>query len=580
MHIAYGSVSSWLRAVGTHPLGTTRVPSCRLGKPGCLVLLILAGIRSRKDSRAVPLPLTHFRGSGVAGIPSLRSTGESHINSSIRRLLQRRDAASAELEAILKGRTSVTPHEERICTEKLALIEQLDERIIEEKRRGQRANQLAEARRAVTGGVAVSDARVVDEKPVYGKNSEHSYIADRIAITMLPGMDQRAQSAAGRLTEWSHQVEREIHLDTKKGRRYIEQVRNEFRESGNVRGILDEVRTRGSVEMGAKEVRAIGSGGGASASAGGGGGAAFVAPVIFLQKYAPYREAGRAFVDQCNGQPLPDYGMNVYIPQITGPAGVRTQSEGTGVNETDPTMGFLTGALITKAGQVTLSQQVLDRAGPGFNYDSMIFDQLNRDLAPQVDTYVLTQALANATSQNWSGNAGAFVLAVTSGSGGFYGQVSKAKASVRTAAGTFLNPTHLFLQPTRWEYMASWADSQGRPIVVPDYAGPFNAAAGGSSDGDSGIEGYTGYKFNGLRAFADANIPTVGTAASEQAVVGCLSEVYVFEGTPVLRVVPQTLAGNLQVLLQLYEYVTAIVRYPSGIVSINGTGLSPISYTT
>ncbi len=323
----------------------------------------------------------------------------------------------------------------------------------------------------------------------------------------------------------------------------------------------------------------ITTGGGATASASGGGGAAFVLPVIVPEAYAPWREYGRAFVDQCNKQPLPDYGMNVYIPQITSGAEVAEQTEGEGIAEKDPAAGYLAGALGTEAGEVTVTQQLLDRAGPNFSYDKMLFDQLQRDYAPKIDKYALKKVIEVAHEQTWTGEGGKFVLVNPSGAGGFYGQVSKAKAYTRKAEGTVLNSTHAFYDPARWEFMAAWSDANGRPVVVPDYAGPYNALAAGSSDGDAGIEGATGYRFNGLRAFTDANIPTQGTTERDQVIVGDLAEVYWFEGTPVMRVIPQTLAKNLQVLLQLYAYRTIIVRYPNGIVVITGTGLSTISYT-
>jgi HK97 family phage major capsid protein len=271
--------------------------------------------------------------------------------------------------------------------------------------------------------------------------------------------------------------------------------------------------------------------------------------------------------------------MEVYLPQVTGPAGITAQTEGSGVNETDPTFGYLSAALSTYAGQVTVSQQQLDRTGPGFSFDRMIFDQLNRDYCPKVDTKALNTVLGVATSQSWTGNAGAFDLVAASGAGGFYGQVSKAKASIRTTAGTVLNPTHLFLVPQRWEFIAAWSDSQGRPVVVPDYAGVMNAAAAGSADGDEGIEGRTGYRLNGLPVFTDANIPNLGTTSTDQAIVGDLGECWVFEGNPVHRVLPQTLAGNLQVILQQYSYLAVLVRYPAAFVSINGTGMAAPSYT-
>jgi hypothetical protein len=76
----------------------------------------------------------------------------------------------------------------------------------------------------------------------------------------------------------------------------------------------DPVQHRQRVE---RETRAFVSGGGATASASGGGGAAFVSPAFLLDSWAPYRSPIRTFADQCARFPLPDYGMEVYIPVFT-----------------------------------------------------------------------------------------------------------------------------------------------------------------------------------------------------------------------------------------------------------------------
>jgi HK97 family phage major capsid protein len=271
--------------------------------------------------------------------------------------------------------------------------------------------------------------------------------------------------------------------------------------------------------------------------------------------------------------------MEVYMPAVEGPAEVASQTEASAVAEKVPTAGYLSGALKTEAGQVIVSQQLLDRAGPNFSFDKLIFDQLERDYAPKVDKYVLTEALANPIVLVWSGSSASFVLLEKEKAGGLYGQVAKAKAEVRTTEGTVLNPTHLFMAATRWEYIAAFGDANLRPVVVPDYAGPWNAVGAASSDGDVGIEGRTGYRLGGLPAFTDQNIPAYGTYSSDQVIVGDLAEVYVYEGSKVPRVIPQTYAQNLQTLLQLYSYITCIVRYPKAIAAIRGSALKTPVYT-
>ena len=505
----------------------------------------------------------------------------------LKELLERRDAATSELEmlttAIEADNRELTEEEETRSEALLKDVDDLDKRLKEETRKARREDIVSEARRRAVP--PASEVSVTSEPMVYGPGANESFYIDH-AFRALTAWGLDDHGAIGRLAQWGHQVEVEIGNGSAKGKVGEVQVREASRELGpeRARAAVAEVRKRGAVAMELKEAAeqrtGIATGGGATASASGGGGAAFVSPAIFVDDYSPYRQYGRAFADQCGTQTLPDYGMEVYIPQVTGAAGVAQQTEGSAAAETDPTFGYLSGAVITNAGEVILTQQLLDRAGPNFAFDRMIFDQLNRAYAPVFDTYVLNQVLNNSPVQQWTGSSNTFILNVTSGSGGFYGQVSLAKGKIRTTNGTVLNPTHLFLQPTRWEFIAAWSDANGRPLVVPDYAGPWNAAGAGNQDGDAGIEGNTGYRFNGLRAFTDANIPIDGTASYDQAIVGDLAEVYVYEGPHVTRVIPQTYAQNLQVLLQLYAYGTVINRYPKGVISITGTGMSVISYTT
>jgi hypothetical protein len=272
--------------------------------------------------------------------------------------------------------------------------------------------------------------------------------------------------------------------------------------------------------------------------------------------------------------------MNVYIPQVTGGAEIAelTESSGsTAVAEKAVTAGYLEGGVKTFAGEMVVSQQLLDRAGPNFAFDKLVFDQLDRNYALRWDTYVIKRSLNAPQKQYWTGNSGAFELTAKGKAGGFVGQVNKAGAAIREKAGTVLDPSHVFLTPSRYSYISAFADEYGRLLVNSDYQGPFAAAAAGGS-GDPGIEGATGLTLGGLPVYQDANIPATGTVASDQAVVGCLSEVWCFEGNVVPRVLPQTKAQNLQVILQEYAYGVAIVRYPEGIVTIEGTAMKTPSY--
>lgn len=498
----------------------------------------------------------------------------------LKELLEKRDEAHNEIKEI----SSLAHTEERglYDTEKTRVDElveirdDLDARIKKENKRAKRDEALAEARQIVDTETRSEDgvkAEVISEPMVYGDGSPYSYFTDLARITA--GHQWHYDPAASeRMALWAHQVEREYANDSEFGRKAETQLRNQFRTETAVETDrrMKEARDRGRAGLDAKqEVRTgIATGGGATASASGGGGAAFVTPVFFVSDYAPYREAGRAFIDQCNKQPLPSYGMTAYMPAVTAKAGVATQTEGSGVNESDPTFGYLTGSLVTKAGQVTVSQQLLDRAGPNFEFDRMIFDQLQRDYNAQVDSYALTTALATAGTVAWNSTSFTLQLLVQKIAGGIN--------AVETTNGTVMSPTHVFMQPSRWNYAESnGIDSQNRPLIVPNQAGPYNAFGSGNQSGYVQYEGDTGYKILGLPVFKDLNIPAP-TSGADQVIVANLREVYVYEGPTVTRALPQTLGNNLQVILQLYAYVTEIVRYQAAVQTVTGSQLGTITF--
>ena len=488
------------------------------------------------------------------------------------KLLEERDAAQAAYDEFVKplieSGNALSEEQETRRSELRSGIEKLDARIDEEHAKEQRNAKLAEVRKSIVSAPAAPVAEV-NEPTTYGPDSPNSYFAD-LARSFSPAF-RGHHEAVQRLTKASHEAAWEMVHGKPEARRSIERIlKEELRDNGDgaQRGL---VNYRSMGQTGRSELRA----GMDTTSASGG---SFATPIYFINEYAPYRQPGRPFIDQCNKQPLPSYGMTVYLPHVTAAAGVASQaSQNTGVQETDPTAGYLSANLTTEAGEVTVSQQLLDRAGPGFEFDVLVFDQLNRAYAPVVDLFAINAALAGAGTISYTDTTG-FHLNTTNGVGGFTSKVAGAKSAIRKAAGTVLPPTHLFLTEDRWEYIEAWADSQGRPVVVPNFAGPYNALAAGSASGDADVvEGRTGYKMAALPVFTDLSLPAP-TVGNDQAIVANLDEVYVYEGTPVTRVLPQTLAGNLSVILQMYSYIAAIVRYPSGVQTVAGSGMSAINF--
>lgn len=528
----------------------------------------------------------------------------------LKELLERRDALTTELRSLTHDENGqeiaeLSPEAEARSSEILDEVEELDQGIDAEAKRVKQVSRLAEARQLANldSGRGTQDgtqAAVVSEPMIYGCNEKyqgrHSWWADQITVANGP-TDPFYAPALDRQLRWGHQVEVEVANDTEFGRHALTQFRDRFRENTGVRAfaVEEEIRRRGRGNALASEdeirnmaahgfgiateefrISGVGTGGGPTVAATSGA-SSFITPV-FVGPYVPYKEYGRCFADQCAKPPMPAYGMGIFKPQVTGGAGDGAFTELGTVTEVDPTVGYLAGALGIYAGEVTLSQAVIDRTAPDFRYDLMVQDQIERKEAPVLDAYVIGKAITNgATVIPYTA---AFAVASTSGvTSSLYGHVSQAKAVMRSTVGQVLNPTHVWLTPTRWEVVAAWGDANGRPVTIPEYAGPFQALAAGSADGDAGVEGATGYRFNGLRAFTDPNLPTTGgTANLDQVLVTCQPEIEYYEATAVNRILPQTLAANLATIVQRYRYVTVIENYASATQPIQGAAFTAPSW--
>lgn len=304
-------------------------------------------------------------------------------------------------------------------------------------------------------------------------------------------------------------------------------------------------------------------------------GGELVTPVYLEAEFLKWRQSGRSFADFGTlERPLPDYGMTMYVPTFNAPSAVAIQSaQNSGIQETDPSTSYLSLNLSTYAGQVVLSQILIDRAGPDFAFDEAIYDSLQTALAPQIDAFFLTGALAGAGGVTYT--AGEFLLFTPShgpsDAAVFSGVVGQAKNAIRTTANVFCVPDQLWCTPARLEYMRQCADAFGRPVLVNDGYGASNAA--GTGQAEPGIDGNSGFTFQGLPVYTDPNIPVTVSGSYEQALVQAHAEIRRYESTPVLRTVTQQLANDLSVEIQLYEYVAGYVRRPLAVQGISGTGL-------
>lgn len=389
----------------------------------------------------------------------------------------------------------------------------------------------------------------IREPRTYEPGSPHSFFSD-VASTLHPDQNVRDAGSA-RLAKHGQELAGEYRSNqhSKAGKYVARNARNLVRNADGAKAQA--------------EFRAM--------TTGSGSGLSFVTPQYLVEDYRIYRENPPSFLEQLPVQDIGETGLTFNVPTFTGPASVLNQgTEGQGLPETDPLGSYQSATLATYGGKVTVSMQLLDRAGPGQSFDKLAYAQMRQEYDQQVDAAVITLAVANATTIT---NSGSYTNASV------FGDIYNARQKLETSAGTKLRPTHAFFLPTPWAFLASQVDSQQRPLLIPAPMSadmpmrPTVASLMGDHE-DIPPAGYTGYAFGSVPAFTDGSIPLTGGNATI-VVINASSVVPFVQADPTPGVFLQTsAAGNLQAVVRLYGYATAVVVHASGVCAISGSAYS------
>jgi HK97 family phage major capsid protein len=320
-----------------------------------------------------------------------------------------------------------------------------------------------------------------------------------------------------------------------------------------------------------------------------GTGGYFVPPLWLIDEYVPYLRAGRVLANLCRSVPLPSGTDSINLPRITtGTAtGVQT-ADGQSVPGRDLADNFSNALVRTIAGQEDVAIQLLDQSPIAF--DNVISQDLMMDHAMQLDGQVL---LGSGSSGQLTGlyshgtitggsTEGVIVNTVTGtttaqwvGANSFYVGAGGLMSTI--ARNRFRPVTAVVSNPAVWYALATAADGNSRPLVVPSIQGPFNAVADFSPG--QAAEGPVG-AILGRPWYLDANIPlTFGGASTNPSMsttsaghtsptdgtgsgdtftpflAGVWDDILLFEGDVRTRVLQEVLSGTLQVRFQIYSYV-------------------------
>ena len=128
--------------------------------------------------------------------------------------------------------------------------------------------------------------------------------------------------------------------------------------------------------------------------------------------------------------------------------------------------------------------------------------------------------------------------------------------------------------PRRWNWLVAQVDSQGRPLVVPNQNGAFNAL--GITDNPQDVPKSTPVGWlQGLPVISDASIPaSVGTGPEDQVIVYRKEDLLLWEdgdGMPKELRFEQTLGNQLTIKLVVYGYIAFTAgRYPTSVGIVGG----------
>ena len=295
-----------------------------------------------------------------------------------------------------------------------------------------------------------------------------------------------------------------------------------------------------------------------------------VPPAWLMDQYIELARPGRAFANLVQRQSLPGGTDSINIPKLlTGTAtGVQT-ADNTPVVDVDLTDTFINAPVRTIAGAQGVSIQLIDQSPIAF--DDVVFRDLVAAHAATTDQQVISGTGLNGQVLGVDATPGILTVpaaAVTIQ--GVYSAIANAVQTVHTTR--FLPPEVIVMHPRRWGWFLSLLDTQQRPLFLPSTNNPMNAGGILTDVASQQVVG----QMHGLPVVTDPNISTtagVGTAAGTNDVIYVLraSDLVLWESGVRARVLPETKAQNLTVLLQIYNYLAfSAGRYPQAVVEITG----------
>jgi HK97 family phage major capsid protein len=298
-----------------------------------------------------------------------------------------------------------------------------------------------------------------------------------------------------------------------------------------------------------------------------GSGGYAVPPAWLMDQYIELARPGRAFANVCQRQPLPGGTDSINIPKIlTGTAVSVQTADNQPVVDVDLTDTFINAPVRTISGEQAVAIQLIDQSPIAF--DDLVFRDLVAAHAAETDQQVIGGSGANGQVLGIQLTPGITTIAASAVDiQHVYGAIANAVQTIHSTR--FLPPEVIVMHPRRWGWFLSLLDASQRPLFLGTANAPMNVAGVLTDVASQQVVG----QMHGLPVVTDPNIPvTQGTGNNEDPVfVVRASDLVLWEGGIRARVLPETKATTLTVLLQIYSYLAfTAARYPASVVEITG----------
>ena len=410
-------------------------------------------------------------------------------------------------------------------------------------------------------GRAPSDKDLLRAPAVYSAEGENaSWCADLFTLrnstySIIPRRDYTTRDALRRLTR--HGLEMRAHICARDeiGLRCIRSQAQKLAGQGYLDWEIDHKMQEWRRNVLGIDTRADST---SALSLG-----SFTPATYFLDQFQIWRSNAAPLLAAASHLPLPQFGMTAYVP-VVGEIGAFLQDgENTSVVASGGSgtfsASYASAGIETFVGGVSVSQQAIDRFGPGVGFDDLVAKACAREIATAFEQQVWATILTGAQTVGRSGSP-------TFDNADLWADAAQASGLAINAPGTAAYPTHTFGTADVLLGFFAQVDSEGRPVWA-EVASASPTTTAGRNDGP--YEGFTGHTLHGTNVFYNNNIPSWSNV---NIVIGAPElALLVLESEPIVDVWPSTEAESFTSFISTRQYCASAVQYPEAFVAFTGT---------